>query len=437
MSAKKITKVMKYELTYLDGAGSFSEMQGALWSLQKQTREILNKTIRELYFSAVQKTKFEENRFYHQFTDEYPDMAAGMVNAIIQTAKKKHQSSIKEVLKGTISLPSYKQNQPIIFPSQCMKLLSSDDGYTILLSAFSKEYQQNHEGISRPKFKIKDKDRSQKMILERIFSKEYSLRQCQVSYDRPKWFLSLTYQFSPEETKLDESKILGVDLGCVNAVYASSHGIRGVFKIPGDEITAFERKQAAMQNRKPKGTLERIHELEERRWAKQKQARYCGEGRIGHGTKTRVAPAYQDADKIARFRDTINHRYSKALIDYAVKNGFGTIQMEDLSGIKEENGFPKRLQHWTYFDLQTKIQYKAEEHGIIFKKINPQYTSQRCSSCGYIAKENRPSQAEFKCLQCGFQANADYNASQNISIPAIDKEIQKQIKKTDAKKKRS
>lgn len=437
MAEKKITKVMKYELSYLDGAGSFSEMQHSLWELQKQTREILNKSIRELYFAAVQKTKFEEKLFYHQLTDEYPDMATATVNAVIQTAKKKHKSCIKDVLKGTISLPSYKQDQPIVFPSQSINLEASDEGYTIELSAFSMAFQKAHEGISRPRFKIIAKDRSQKAILERIFNKEYSLRQCQVTYKRPKWFLSLTYQFTPTETELDETKILGVDLGCVNAIYASSHGIKGVFKIPGDEITAFERKQAAMQNRKPKSTLERVHELEERRWAKQKQARYCGDGRIGHGTKTRVAPVYQDADKIARFRDTINHRYSKALIDYAVKNGFGTIQMEDLSGIKEENGFPRRLQHWTYFDLQTKIQYKAEEQGIIFKKIDPKYTSQRCSSCGHIDKENRLSQAEFKCVKCGFKANADYNASQNISIPAIDKEIKKQNKKTNAKKQQS
>jgi IS605 OrfB family transposase len=273
------------------------------------------------------------------------------------------------------------------------------------------------------------RDGTQRAILDRLLDGSYRLGQSQMTYEQKKWFLSLTYKFVPEVRELDKSKILGVDLGCVYAIYASSMQQKGIFKISGDEITEFEKRQAAMQNREPVSTLERVEQLEQRRWQKQQQARYCGEGRVGHGTGTRVAPAYRDADKIARFRDTINHRYSKALVEYAEKNGFGTIQMEDLSGIKEDTGFPKRLRHWTYFDLQTKIQYKAAERGITVVKIDPQYTSQRCSRCGYIDKANRASQEKFLCQSCGFEANADYNASQNISVEKIDKLIAKDKKK--------
>jgi transposase len=102
--------------------------------------------------------------------------------------------------------------------------------------------------------------------------------------------------------------------------------------------------------------------------------------------------------------------------------------MEDLSGIKEATEFPKRLRHWTYFDLQTKIKYKAEERGIEVIEIDPMYTSQRCSCCGYIDDKNRKSQSEFHCVNCGYDRNADYNASQNISIRGIEKIIQKTLK---------
>jgi hypothetical protein len=168
------------------------------------------------------------------------------------------------------------------------------------------------------------KDGTQRAIIQRLISGEYKLGQCQLIYSQPKWFLNLVYDFEPAEKYLDKDKILGVDLGCVYALYASSFGNQGVFKIPGDEATAFERKQAAMQNRPPVPDLERVAKIEERHKQKQHQARYCGEGRIGHGTKNRVAPIYQDEDKIARFRDTINHRYSKALVEYAEKNGYGS-----------------------------------------------------------------------------------------------------------------
>ena len=45
---KQISKVMKYELKYL-GEEDFYEMQKMLWSLQEDTREILNKTI-QIFF---------------------------------------------------------------------------------------------------------------------------------------------------------------------------------------------------------------------------------------------------------------------------------------------------------------------------------------------------------------------------------------------------
>ena len=47
--------------------------------------------------------------------------------------------------------------------------------------------------------------------------------------------------------------------------------------------------------------------------------------------------------------------------------------------------------------------------------VNPRYTSQRCSQCGYIAKKNRSSQSEFLCRECFFELNADLNAARNLS----------------------
>jgi putative transposase len=48
-------------------------------------------------------------------------------------------------------------------------------------------------------------------------------------------------------------------------------------------------------------------------------------------------------------------------------------------------------------------------------KINPAYTSQRCSACGHVACENRKSQAVFACTACGYTGNADVNAARKIA----------------------
>jgi putative transposase len=49
------------------------------------------------------------------------------------------------------------------------------------------------------------------------------------------------------------------------------------------------------------------------------------------------------------------------------------------------------------------------------EKVNPAYTSQRCSACGHIAAESRKSQALFACVACNFACNADVNAARNIA----------------------
>jgi putative transposase len=49
------------------------------------------------------------------------------------------------------------------------------------------------------------------------------------------------------------------------------------------------------------------------------------------------------------------------------------------------------------------------------EKVNPAFTSQRCSACGHIAAESRKSQALFACVACSFACNADVNAARNIA----------------------
>ena len=419
-----LAKVMKYELHYLDGCGDFSDMQEQVWALQRQTREILNRSIQIAfqwdyansehhrktgeYLDLKTETGYTRlsGHIYNCLKGQYEDMATKNMDAAIQTAWKKYKFSRKEILRGTMSIPSFKSNQPILLNKNSVKFSEKDGKSLVTLTLFSDKYKETRN-VSNIRFSMGLCDKTQKAIWANLMSGAYGLGECKLVYKRPKWFLFVTYKFTPEERELDPEKILGVDMGETCALYASTFGEHGYLKIDGGEITAYAQKMEA-----------RIRSM-------QRQAAHCGEGRIGHGTKTRVSVVYQAKDRVARFRDTVNHRYSKALIDYALKHQCGTIQMEDLSGIKEDTGFPKFLRHWTYYDLQSKIEAKAAEHGIAVVKINPRYTSQRCSQCGHIDRANRTSQADFLCTKCGFSANADFNASQNISIRNIDKIIAK------------
>jgi putative transposase len=49
------------------------------------------------------------------------------------------------------------------------------------------------------------------------------------------------------------------------------------------------------------------------------------------------------------------------------------------------------------------------------ERVNPAFTSQRCSACGHVDKKSRESQARFACTACGYACNADVNAARNIA----------------------
>lgn len=105
--------------------------------------------------------------------------------------------------------------------------------------------------------------------------------------------------------------------------------------------------------------------------------------------------------------------------------GYGRDQHNE---VKEKSKFI--LRYWSFFELQTMIEYKANAAGIEVRYINPYHTSQTCSYCGHYEEGQRPDQPTFICKNpdCvkgkGKQTsdgsyegiNADWNAARNIAL---------------------
>lgn len=96
---------------------------------------------------------------------------------------------------------------------------------------------------------------------------------------------------------------------------------------------------------------------------------------------------------------------------------------EDLRNVKKNTKgklrkqFVNKLQRWSYTQCLSKLGRMAEEAGTLFTKVNPAYTSQKCSVCGIIRKLNRKGEI-YKCV-CGNIMDADFNASINISLMGV------------------
>lgn len=64
--------------------------------------------------------------------------------------------------------------------------------------------------------------------------------------------------------------------------------------------------------------------------------------------------------------------------------------------------------------VSAKLKRLQELDGIAVAEVNPAYTSQECSRCGYTARNNRQTRDLFRCECCGTTLHADINASRNI-----------------------
>jgi putative transposase len=112
----------------------------------------------------------------------------------------------------------------------------------------------------------------------------------------------------------------------------------------------------------------------------------------------------------------LNHKITRKVIDYAIANNAGIV-LEDLTGIrksrKQAKSFRYSLHSWSFYQLQTFLEYKAKLLGIPIVKIDPRYTSQQCSRCGLLGDRNKKL---FKCSACGHVEDADVNASFVIGL---------------------
>jgi putative transposase len=151
----------------------------------------------------------------------------------------------------------------------------------------------------------------------------------------------------------------------------------------------------------------------------------------GSGHRRRAVEAVARAHrKVAAQRRDLAHKLSRQLV-----NDYDFIAMEKLkvsvmirrpkphrdgrrdylrNGASAKAGLNRSIADAGWRQLVEMIGYKAEEAGRQLVFVDPRYTSQTCSQCGYVDPENRRTQAVFVCQACGVHAHADVNAAVNI-----------------------
>ncbi|HSA98203.1 MAG TPA: transposase [Candidatus Nitrosotenuis sp.] len=111
---------------------------------------------------------------------------------------------------------------------------------------------------------------------------------------------------------------------------------------------------------------------------------------------------------------------------YARKNK-ATIMFGDIKGIRklyrkgngQGNRYGRKLNSWSFYELERQVSYKAAWDGIPFCKIDPKRTSTTCPICGGRLQGDRQRHRDLWCGSCKLWRDRDVVASMNIACKGL------------------
>lgn len=353
----------------------------------------------------------KQNSTYQLISKEFKQYIPSDILANLnQKIQENYNNNQKKIESGERALSTYKKGMEIPFSireNKRLKLFIKEEGIylkwfkeILFRLEFGKDASNNRCIVER----LIESDRQQKNKGEDYVANNSSIKLVK-NGKSTRIFLLLSIDIPAKKQVLDKEVVLGVDLGIKCPLYLAINKDDN-FKMQIGNIEHFHNQRTMFQKR-----------------FKSLQKLMCTQG--GHGRKKKLEPLEKLKEKERNWVHTQNHVYSREVIKQALKQNAGIIHMESLKDFgKDKEGYVKDeykylLRYWSYYELQSMIEYKAKLEGIEVKYIDPAYTSQTCSYCG--ERGERKKQEEFvctnpQCKRCGEKINADFNAARNIAM---------------------
>ena len=343
-----------------------------------------------------------------------------MGGSIQQKVKQDFDNAMKKGLQyGKLSLPSYREDNPLLIHVDYVRLRSTnphiDNGLyhnyeshqDFLDHLFKSDLELFIKFANKITFKVivgqPHKSAEIRSIFKNIFEDYYHIKGSSIEFSGKKIIPNMSIEIPKQQKELDENIVVGVDLGiAIPAVCALNTNDFARKSIGSKDDFLRVRTQIQNQRRRLQSNLKMTNG--------------------GHGRKKKLQSMDRFSEYEKNWVKTYNHQVSKQIIDFALKNSAKYINLEDLSSFNQKqlrDNF--LLTNWSYYQLQQYIKYKAEKYGIIVRFINPYHTSQNCSCCGHWEEGQRVKQSEFicknpECKNFGIKINADFNAARNIAM---------------------
>jgi len=227
---------------------------------------------------------------------------------------------------------------------------------------------------------------------------EGTIKNVTVSRTAGKWYVSIQVEREIEEPKHPSVTVIGIDLGVSLLATLSD----GQAFMPVDSFKVCQKKLAKQQRslaRKVKGS---------ENWKKQKSAIQ----------KTHAKIANKRNDYLHKLSTNISKNHVViCLEDLNVQNmtrsAKGTMEKPG-KNVGAKSGLNRSILDQGWYEFKRQLMYKQAWRGGHVVMVDPKYSSQKCSNCGFTSAENRRTQANFNCIGCNYVLNADLNAAKNI-----------------------
>ena len=212
------------------------------------------------------------------------------------------------------------------------------------------------------------------------------------------WYASIQVEAAETIPCAGVAPSIGIDLGVANFLATSAGELQASLAALAAQQRRLKRYQRAV-SRKIKGSCNRKKAI------------------------TRLGNLHR---RIARQRSDWLHKLSTELAQQHPVIVIEDLKVKSMSAsargsaaapgrkVRQKAGLNRSIMDAAWGEFARQLGYKLAWRGGELMKVNPAYTSQRCSCCGFTDKSNRRTQEAFSCVACGHAEHADVNAAKNI-----------------------
>ncbi|MDE2832585.1 MAG: transposase, partial [Gemmatimonadota bacterium] len=209
-----------------------------------------------------------------------------------------------------------------------------------------------------------------------------------------KWFVSISCDMGETHEKADTGSAVGLDVG-LTSFAVTSDGER----IENQRFFRQEEKNLAKAQR----NWDKVKKRPKTDLVKEKRRKV-------------IARVHE---RIRNKRHNFAHQESRKMVN---RHGFIAVEKLDVQEMQKNRRLAKSIADVAWSLFRHCLKYKAEEAGIGFKAVPPDYTSQDCSACGH-RKKKPLSQRVHHCKACGYKTDRDHNAAINILTLGLQRQV--------------